>query len=346
VTELSSRQNIQYRKKEHLNIVLDSDRSQENGVTGFEEFDFVHQALPEINLSEVETGIRLFGHKLAAPLIISSMVGGIEEAKSINRHLAEAAQISGLAMGVGSQRCAIDKPETSPTYQVRDIAPDILLFANLGAIQLNNGYSIDECRKAVEMIAADGLILHLNPLQEALQHEGNTNFRGLLSKIEKVCRAIPIPVIVKEVGFGISESVAVKLVEAGVAGIDVAGRGGTSFSKVERLRSTAIVTEEMTPFDTWGIRTVDSLTMARQAVPNLPVIASGGIRNGVEVAKAIALGADAVGIGGALLKAATVSTQEVVEYLNEIVKQLRTAMFCIGTMKVEQLKGSPYLKRR
>jgi isopentenyl-diphosphate Delta-isomerase len=346
VTDLSFGQNIQYRKKEHLNIVLDNDRSLENGVTGFEEYDFIHQALPEIDLSEVDTGIKLFGHNLATPFIISSMVGGIEEAKSINRHLAETAQILGLAMGVGSQRCGIDKPETISTYQVRDIAPDILLFANLGAIQLNNGYTIDQCRKAVEMIDANGLILHLNPLQEALQPEGNTNFKGLLSKIEKICRSIPVPVIVKEVGFGISEPVAVKLVEAGVAGIDIAGRGGTSFSKVERLRSTTIVSEEMTPFDTWGIRTAESLTLVRQAVPNLPVIASGGIRNGVEAAKAIALGADAVGMGGVLLKAATISSQKVIEFLNEIINQLRTVMFCTGTMRIEQLKGSPYLKHR
>jgi isopentenyl-diphosphate Delta-isomerase len=346
VAELSSGQGIQYRKREHLNIILDGDMSSVNYSNGFDEYEFVHQSLPEIDLNEVNTGIRLFDHCLAAPILISSMVGGIEDARSINRHLAEAAQTLGLAMGIGSQRCAIDKPETIPTYQVRDIAPDILLFANLGAIQLNNGYSIDQCREAVEMIGADCLILHLNPLQEALQPGGNTNFHGLLHKIEGVCRLMSVPVIVKEVGFGISESVAASLLNAGVAGIDIAGGGGTSFSRVEKLRTTGPASNGIYPFDTWGIRTAESLTMVRRVAPDLPVIASGGIRSGVDAVKAIALGANAAGIGGALLKAATVSAQEVIDLLKDIIEQLRIAMFCIGASKIEQLKGTSLLKHR
>jgi isopentenyl-diphosphate Delta-isomerase len=189
-------------------------------------------------------------------------------------------------------------------------------------------------------------MLHLNPLQEALQPGGNTNFRGLLRKIEDVCRLMQVPVIVKEVGFGISESVATSLFSAGVAGIDVAGGGGTSFSRVEKLRTTDPDSNEIDPFNTWGIRTAESLTMVRRVAPDLPVIASGGIRSGVDAAKAIALGANAAGIGGALLKAATISTQEVVDLLKDIIEQLRIAMFCIGASKIEQLKGTSLLKHR
>jgi isopentenyl-diphosphate Delta-isomerase len=346
VAELSSGQGIRFRKREHLDIFLDSDVSSRELSNGFDEYEFIHQGLPEINLSAVDTRVQLFGRSLAAPILISPMVGGIEEAIGINRNLARSAQALGLAMGVGSQRCGIDDPETTSTYYVRDIAPDILLFANLGAIQLNNGYSVAQCRQAVDMIGADCLVLHLNPLQEALQASGNTNFVNLLSKIEEVCRLMPVPVIVKEVGFGISEPVAAKLLSAGVSGIDVAGAGGTSFSRIERLRANRFTQSLDDPFITWGIRTADSLNMVMRSAPGIPVIASGGIRTGVDIAKAIALGADAVGIGGPLLKTAAVSTQDVIEYLNDIIEQLRIAMFCIGASTVSQLKGSPLLKHR
>ena len=215
------------RKEEHLRIALNENVECKAMSAGLEAYRFIHQALPEISLDSVDLSTSLFGKRLSAPLVISSMVGGIEAAKQINQNLAQAAQALGVAMGVGSQRCALDDESTASTYMVRGIAPDILLFANLGAIQLNNGYGVDECRRAVEMIEADALILHLNPLQEALQPGGNTNFAGLLRKIEQVCRELPVPVIAKEVGFGISEDVARKLASVGVAGIDVAGAGGT-----------------------------------------------------------------------------------------------------------------------
>jgi isopentenyl-diphosphate delta-isomerase len=334
------------RKEEHLHITLNKDVEFKEVTTGLEDYQFIHQALPEIDLSSIDLSVNLFGKRLNAPIIISSMVGGIDAAVCINRNLAQAAQALGLAMGAGSQRCAIDDPETAITYEVRDIAPDILLFANLGAVQLNYGYSVSECRRAVETINADALILHLNPLQEALQLEGNTNFAGLLGKIEQVCRQLRVPVIVKEVGWGISESAARKLAAVGVSAIDVAGAGGTSWSEVERQRAqTELCSNTASAFASWGIPTTQSIEMARQGAPELALIASGGIRTGLDVAKAIALGADAVSIATPLLKAASVSAESVIAALQEIIEGLRLAMFCIGTASLNELKGSPLLKR-
>ncbi len=334
------------RKKEHLDIALNHDVAFKQVSTGMEEYQFVHQALPEIDLAEVDTSTLLFGRRLAAPLVVSSMVGGTAEAGRINRNLAAAAQTLGLAMGVGSQRCAIEDPKWASTYQVRDIAPGVLLFANLGAVQLNYGYGIAECRRAVEMIDADALVLHLNPLQEALQPEGNTAFGGLLSRIAEVCRALPVPVIVKEVGCGISEETARRLAEAGVAGVDVAGAGGTSFSEVEKLRSKSEAARAAAAaFAGWGIPTAESLRMARRAAQGLTLIASGGIRSGVDVAKSIALGAHAAGIGTPLLKAANVSRDEVVAVLERVITELRTAMFCVGAANIAELRDSPYLRK-
>lgn len=335
------------RKEEHLHIALNNDVAFKHVSTGLEDYYFVHNALPEVNLSEVNTSSSLFGKALSAPLIISSMVGGIKEARRINRNLAEAAQIMGLAMGVGSQRCFIDEPSTISTYQVRDIAPDIMLFANLGAVQLNYGYSTAECRLAVEAVGADALILHLNCIQEALQPEGNTNFAGLLRRIEQVCAELPVPVIVKEVGCGISEDVARRLASIGVAGIDVAGAGGTSWTKIEGYRASCEVTGNVaTAFASWGIPTASSIIMARCGAPQVTLIASGGIRTGLDVAKAIALGADATGMAAPLLKAAEISAQSVLEVLQEVIEALRISMFCIGAISLKGLRNSPSLVRK
>lgn len=335
------------RKEKHLHIVLNNDVEFKEVATGLEDYYFIHQALPEIDLASVDLSTRLFGKTLSAPLVVSSMVGGIAAARRINRNLARAAQAMNLAMGIGSQRCFIDSPETAATYQVRPVAPDILLLANLGAVQLNYGYGVAECRRAVAMLEADALILHLNPLQEALQLEGNTNFAGLLSKIEAVCRQLAVPVIVKEVGWGISEDVTRKLAAAGVIGIDVAGAGGTSWSEVERHRTNNELTNNIaTTFASWGIPTAESIGMVRRAAPQLALIASGGIRTGLDIAKAMALGADAAGIAAPLLKAANVSTKAVLFALQEIIEELRIAMFGIGATNLQELKNSPFLKRR
>ncbi len=333
------------RKSEHLRILLKEDVRFRNLTTGLERYHFVHQALPEINRDRVDLSTTLLGKHLSAPVIISSMTGGTEEAETINKNLAMAAQIHDLGMGVGSQRTALEEPGLSHTYQVRDVAPDILLLANLGAVQLNYGYGIEHCQRAVEMIEADGLILHLNPLQEALQPEGNTDFSGLLAKIEEVCRGLSVPVIVKEVGWGISEDVARRLADAGVAAIDVAGAGGTSWSEVEMHRAVSEISRRIAAaFADWGIPTAESIQLVRRAAPEVALIASGGIRTGVEVAKAIALGADAAALATPFLQPATVSPEAVGEKIREVLEELRTAMFCVGAGNLQELKRAPLLK--
>ena len=327
------------RKAEHLEISLQRDVEFKSVSTGFENYNFIHQALPESDLDEIDLSTVFWRKRLRAPIFISSMVGGVEEAGFINRNLAQAAQHLGVAMGVGSQRCAIEDSAASSTFQVRDIAPDIMLCANLGAVQLNYGWGVDECRRAVEMIGADALILHLNPLQEALQPEGNTRFSELLKKIETVCRSLNVPVIVKEVSFGISESVARKLAGAGVSGIDVAGAGGTSWSEVEKYRSGSELNYKIAEsFESWGIPTAESIQMARRGAPDLPIIASGGIRTGLDVAKAIALGSDAAGIALPLLKAANTSAESVITALKVIIDVLKIAMFCVGASDMDTLR--------
>ncbi|NPA26695.1 MAG: type 2 isopentenyl-diphosphate Delta-isomerase [Chloroflexi bacterium] len=333
------------RKDEHLRINLE--RDVRSGLrSGFERYAFLHQALPEINLDEVDTRLTLFGRSLRAPLLISAMTGGTPEAARINQRLAEAAQALGLAMGVGSQRVALENPTLASTFQVRRYAPDILLFANLGAVQLNYGYTVDHCRRAVEMIQADALVLHLNPLQEALQPEGDTRFAGLLRKIEAVVRGLDVPVIVKEVGWGISPQVARQLAEVGVAAIDVAGAGGTSWSQVEMHRArTQFHAQVAAAFVDWGIPTAESLRYVRQAAPGVLVFASGGLRTGIDVAKAIAMGATLAGFAGPLLRAASHSTQAVLETLQVIHQQLRVAMFAVAARDLDALRRTPLVRR-
>ena len=311
------------RKAEHIRINLEEDvRSRLS--TGLEHYRFVHQALPEIDLQAVDTSLTLFGRRLGAPVLISSMTGGTAEAARINQNLAQAAQKHRVALGVGSQRAALEHPELADTFRVRHLAPDILLFANLGAVQLNYGYTVDHCRRAVEMIEADALILHLNPLQEALQPEGNTRFSGLLRKIEAVCRALEVPVVVKEVGWGISEHTARLLAEAGVAAIDVAGAGGTSWSQVEMHRApTEGLRRLAAAFVDWGIPTAESLLAARRGAPDLPLFASGGLRTGIDIAKTIALGAALGGMAGRLLHVAAQSPEAVDEALTLVIAALR-----------------------
>lgn len=336
---MADERRLDSRKADHIRINLE-ENVQSALSTGLEKYRFQHTALPELNLNEIDLGQTIFGKYLQFPILISSMTGGTEQAERINLVLAEAAQATGVAIGLGSQRIAIEQPERIRTFQVRRVAPDILLFANLGAIQLNNGYGVDECRRAVEMIEADALILHLNPLQEALQPEGDINFRGLLEKIATVCRQLPIPVIVKEVGWGISEKIAQQLKSAGVAAIDVAGSGGTSWSQVEMHRIandhlTAIAAE----FRNWGIPTAESLIQVRKCKPGILVIASGGLRSGIDIAKSIALGADLGGMAGPFLRAAVSGLNETVEKIQEIARTIRVCMFASGIANLQELKN-------
>ena len=335
---------LEQRKADHIRINLDHDVSS-SLTTGLERYRFIHQAVPELDLAQVDTATTLLGKRLGAPLLISSMTGGTERAREINRRLARAAQAHGIAMGVGSQRAALFHPELAETFHVRDMAPDILLLANLGAVQLNYGYDVEHCREAVEKIGADALILHLNPLQEAVQPEGNTNFSGLLNKIETVCRTLGVPVIAKEVGWGISEQAARQLAGAGVAAIDVAGGGGTSWSEVEKRRATLPAQRRIAGrFRDWGIPTAESILMAKRGAPHLPIIASGGLRGGVDTAKCIALGASAAGIARPFLKAAAQSDEAAGEAVSETITELRIAMFAAGAASIEALRPTLLLK--
>lgn len=329
---------IDQRKADHIKINLEQDvRSALS--SGLEKYRFVHEALPELDLDRIDTTLSLFGKKINSPILISSMTGGTDAAKTINMRLAEAAQECGIAMGVGSQRAAIEHPEQAETFQVRKAAPDILLFANLGAVQLNYGYGVDQCRRAVDMIQADALILHLNPLQEAVQDAGDVNFSGLTKRIEEVCKKIEVPVIAKEVGWGISERTAKLLTDCGVSAIDVAGAGGTSWSQVEMHRAPDEFTRELAAtFVGWGIPTAESILNVRKAVPQMTIFASGGLKDGLDIAKCIALGATLGGMAGQFLKAAAISNENVVEMMKLTMRQIEVTMFAAGVGTLEGLQ--------
>ncbi len=332
---------IENRKADHIKINLEQD-VQSVLSSGLERYHFIHEALPDLNLEEVDTSLTLFGKKLAAPILISSMTGGTELAGEINQRLAEAAQECGLAMGVGSQRAALENPLVVPSYAVvRKAAPDALLFANLGAVQLNYGYGINECRRAVDMIQADALILHLNPLQEALQEGGNTNFARLAKNIEKICKYMEVPVIVKEVGWGISKNTARLLNECGVEAIDVAGAGGTSWSQVEMHRAPNEFYRQLAgTYSGWGIPTAESIRLVKKAAPGTRIFASGGLMDGLDIAKCVALGATLGGMAGKFLKQAAVSKKETLEMMILTMKQIQVTMFATGVATLEGLTTS------
>jgi isopentenyl-diphosphate delta-isomerase len=335
------------RKSDHIRINLEEDVNFHQVTTGLETYHFLHQALPEINLAQVDTSVTYLGKKLKAPLLISSMTGGTDQARQINHTLAEAAEASGIAMGIGSQRAAIEDPALAGTFQVRSVAPTMLLLANLGAVQLNYGYTVDHCRRAVEMIEADGLILHFNALQEAVQPEGDTNFRGLLARVEQVCKALSVPVIAKEVGWGFSEDTVRRLVEVGITALDVAGSGGTSWSQVEMYRAkTETQRRVAATFIDWGIPTSEAILAARRAAPDLPITASGGLRNGVDMAKCIALGATLAGMAGPFLKAAVKSLEAVMDEIKITETELKITMFGIGVDSIMGLQQTDRLIRR
>jgi isopentenyl-diphosphate delta-isomerase len=329
---------ISSRKSEHIRINLseDVDSAISNGL---EKIHFIHRALPELDLDQIDQSIHLFGKRLKAPILISSMTGGTPEASNINRTLAEAAQIMGIAMGLGSQRAAIENPKLADTYNVRTVAPDILLFANLGAVQLNYSYGIDQCMRSVDMVEADALILHFNALQEAVQSGGDTKFAGLAKKVAIVCQNLPVPVIAKEVGWGFSKSDILLLEDCGVSAIDVAGAGGTSWSQVEMHRATDDHQARLAAaFVDWGISTAEAVLNVCSTSPNLLAFASGGLRNGVDIAKCIALGASMGGMARPFLKAASVSLEETIKTIQTIKSQIKICMFASGAENLSSLR--------
>ncbi len=341
----------QSRKADHLRVCLEEDVQSHRITNGLERYRFMHCCLPELNRAEIDLTTTFLGKAVKTPLLISSMTGGTEQARVINQRLAQAAQRYGLAMGVGSQRVAIENSELAGTFSVRQYAPDALLLANLGAVQLNYDYGLSQCQKAVDDLEADALILHLNPLQEAVQTEGDVNFKGLLSKIEQLVRVLPVPIVAKEVGNGISGVMAQRLLDVGVAAIDVAGAGGTSWARVESERAKDPKQRRLgNTFADWGISTAECITQIR-ALPQLnqlnvplseplsvPLIASGGLRNGLDAAKTLALGANLAGMALPFLQAASQSVAALDELCEALIAELVTVLFCTGCADLAALR--------
>jgi isopentenyl-diphosphate delta-isomerase len=331
---------IDARKSRHLDICLEEDVASRLDA-GFASVRLQHEALPEFALADVDCTTEFLHFGLRAPLLISSMTGGTRRAREINRRLAAAAEAAGIALGLGSGRAALENADLAETYAVRDIAPTIPLFANLGAVQLNYGVSIDGARRLVDLQGANALYLHFNPLQEALQARGDTNFRDLLPKIGRLCSDLEVPVFAKGVGSGIAVKTAIRLVDAGIAAIDVAGAGGTSWALVEGRRTDDPSRERMAEaFGDWGQATARATAELRRALPDVPLIASGGIRSGVDIAKAIALGADLCGVALPFLEAANDSEEAVHGLVGELIATLRIAQFASGSRQLRDLRAA------
>jgi isopentenyl-diphosphate delta-isomerase len=332
------------RKNDHLEIVLRG-QSRSGARKSFDDLQFEHVALPELDMSSIDLSTRLFGKRISAPLLVSSMTGGPKRAARINRNLALACEEIGIALAVGSQRIAIEEGANSGIdRELRQLAPTAPLLANFGAAQLNLGFGLDEARRAVDMIGADALIIHLNPLQEALQPEGNRDWRGLLAAISTLARNLGAPIVTKEVGAGISAEVARRLLDAGVSAIDVAGTGGTSWAAVEAERCADPQDKAVAlAFADWGQPTAWLIAEVRAACPEATIIGSGGIRHGIDAAKAICLGADLVAQAAAVLQAAVESPEAVVRHFRVLLAQLRVACFCTGSADLAALRQARLL---
>ena len=336
---------IEERKDEHIRVCLEEDVKAKKTTPGFEDISLIHRALPEISRDEIDLSTKAFNHSFSAPIVIEGITGGTEKAFRINAAIAQAVEELGLGMGVGSQRAALENSRLERTYSVtRKEAPTAFLMANIGGPQIIKEYDLKKVRKAIEMIDADALVIHLNPLQEAVQPEGETDYAGILEKLREIAGALDIPVIVKETGAGISAEEALKLKEAGVSGIDVAGAGGTSWAAVEyyRAKKRGDHRAEEVGMDLWdwGVPTVVSLVEVLQTV-DLPVITSGGVRSGSDIAKALALGSDLAGFASPVLGPALKGSDEVKEKLRIVMHLLRTVMFLVGAGSTEELKESP-----
>ncbi len=331
------------RKDQHLDVIL-SGKGTHGLDTGFGEVRFVHEALPDLDHRKIDLGVDFLGRRLKAPLLISSMTGGPARAEAINARLAEAAQHLGIALAVGSQRGALDAEGATPGLDMalRLKAPDTPILANIGAAQLTRGFGVDEARRVLDMIAADALIVHLNPLQEACQPEGDRDWWGVGAALEALVKALDAPVVVKETGAGISAATARRLFAMGVAAVDVAGAGGSNWATVEGERSEGEGDKaHAAAFADWGIPTAQAIAEVRAACPKAVIIGSGGIGDGVEAAKAIRLGADMVGQAAGVLAAATVSTEAVVEHFQTVIRQMRTVCFCTGSANLTALRKAP-----
>ena len=335
---------IDKRKAQHIELVLNEKVTGDNISTGLEAYRFLHNALPEIDFDEITLETEFLGKKLKTPFLVSSMTGGAAMAETINRNLAIAAEERGWAFALGSTRALIENEQYRESFQLRKYAPTIPIIANLGAVQFNYGFGIDQCKQIIEMTEADMLVLHLNSIQEIIQQEGDRNFKDLLRKIEQVCKQLDIPVGAKEVGFGIDGTIAKKLTDIGISFVDVAGAGGTSWSQVEKLRAKEKVKKiAAEAFSSWGIPTAECIVSVNEAIDK-PIIASGGIKNGLDAAKAIALGSDMVGFARSILKEATESPEDLIELFEIREMELQMTMFGIGASTIEELKKTDRIK--
>ncbi|GAB4075097.1 type 2 isopentenyl-diphosphate Delta-isomerase [Barrientosiimonas marina] len=334
-------QGINQRKTEHIRLCLTDNVEGVNKSTGLEGISFIHNAMPEINFADIDTRTQFLDKPLKAPFLVSSMTGGSELAATINQNLAKAAEEKGWAIALGSTRALLESDAHQESFLIRKYAPSVPLIANLGVVQLNYGYGAKECQRIVDLTGADAIVLHFNPLQEAIQDEGNLNFEDLLPKIKELCSSLDVPVGAKEVGFGIDGTVAEKLYDAGISYIDVAGAGGTSWSQVEKLRSNDPLKKAAAEaFNDWGIPTKDCLVSVRSKLPDAPVVSSGGMKTGVDAAKALTIGSDVIGFARQLLEAATESEQDVIKAMEQIELELKMTMFGIGAKTLDDLKNT------
>ncbi len=335
------------RKDQHLDVVLAGGGRHRNDA-GFDAVRFVHEALPDLDHGKIDLGADLLGRRLQAPLLISAMTGGPSRAEAINVRLAEAAQHLGIALAVGSQRAALESGRAAGLDMgLRQRAPDTPILANIGAAQLTQGFDADAARRALDMIGADALIVHLNPLQEACQPEGDRDWWGVGAALGALIRKLDAPVLVKETGAGLSAATARRLVEMGVAGLDVAGAGGSNWGLIEGERALDPADKaHAAAFADWGIPTARAIAAVRAACPRTLLIGSGGVRDGIDAARAIRLGADIVGQAAGVLSAATVSTEAVVEHFQTVIRQLRTVCFCTGSSSLAVLRRAPLQDER
>jgi len=334
---------INQRKRDHLDAIA-HDADIERQKSSFDKLALIHRALPEINYNDIDTRCRFLGKTLSFPLLISSMTGGDDaKIRQINRNLAIAAETCQVAMAVGSQRVMMNDRAAEKSFSLRHLAPTTLLLGNIGAIQLNKGFTLEHCQRAIDVVRADGLYLHLNPLQEAIQPEGETDFAQLTNNIAAIAKKLNTPLILKEVGCGLSPADIGLGRQAGIDIFDVAGRGGTSWSRIEYHRRQHPDDDLGLVFQDWGMTTVQSLQLASHHHPEVTLIASGGIRTGIDMVKAVILGAELCGIAAPLLKAALISEQAVINTIRQLQRQYQTAMFLLGYQHHRSLKGQTQL---
>lgn len=327
------------RKEDHIRIVLDRKSSQSVLTTGLEQVRFLHDALPELALDEIDLSLGFLGRRISAPVLVSSMTGGPARTAEINHNIAAACQALRLPFGVGSQRVALDHGGLAGLGpELRRIAPDVPIFGNLGAAQLRGADAFDKARRAVEMIEADALFIHLNPLQEAVQPEGDRDWRGLFDRIAALAGTLGVPVAVKEVGFGLSGALCSRLHEAGVGILDVAGAGGTNWARVEAARAEPGRQGLGATFADWGIPTAAAIQAARAAAPDATIIGSGGLSSGLDVARALRLGADLGGVAAGVLADAIASQAELEARLSTVIEELRITCFCTGSHDLAALR--------